>query len=199
LANSGRLDLQRVRAALAPEPPALARVEVPEQWAAVAAVLHEDQKADLHVLLIRRASHPRDPWSGHMALPGGRMVAEDRSLVETAIRETAEELGFDLGRHAELIGRLDAVQAVARGERVDMLIVPFVFAVKERPELLRNEEVEEALWVPLNALRSGELSTHTSYEHRGVQLKLPAFDFGGRIIWGLTHQMLTRLLTLVNG
>ena len=59
--------------------------------AAVALVLRENA-GDPEILLIRRAERKGDPWSGHMAFPGGREDARDESLLETALRETREEL-----------------------------------------------------------------------------------------------------------
>ena len=53
---------------------------------------------DLELLLIKRARDPRDPWSGHMALPGGRRDAADPDLASTAVRETLEETGVELTR-----------------------------------------------------------------------------------------------------
>src|SRR5512138_157863 len=88
---SSRLDRLRERLA--------ARAVLPEdddpalRWAAVAVVLVPSPDA---VLLIRRAERPGDPWSGHMALPGGRRESGDADLVATAIREAAEELGLAL-------------------------------------------------------------------------------------------------------
>src|SRR6185295_3323821 len=70
-----------------------------EPWlgdrAAVAAILRESA-TDLEALLIRRAEREDDPWSGHMAFPGGRRGAADRDIEETARRETLEEIGLDL-------------------------------------------------------------------------------------------------------
>ncbi|MFC1500453.1 NUDIX hydrolase, partial [Candidatus Zixiibacteriota bacterium] len=59
----------------------------------------------LEMLLIKRTERDDDPWSGQMAMPGGRRDAEDDDLCQTAIRETREETAVDLGC-AELIGEL---------------------------------------------------------------------------------------------
>src|SRR5262245_34151321 len=72
--------------------------------AAVAAILLPRDDT-FEILLIRRAERPTDLWSGHMAFPGGRRSPEDRDLLATAVRETEEEVGLDLARHGELVGR----------------------------------------------------------------------------------------------
>ena len=82
----------------------------------------------LDLLLIQRTEHPADPWSGHVAFPGGRADPDDVSLVATAIRETREEVGIDLGG-AEHIGALDEIQAVGRMRAMGLSIAPHVFAI----------------------------------------------------------------------
>ena len=73
--------------------------------AAVSVVVRANRHLDL--LLIKRARSERDPWSGHMALPGGRRDPEDRDLEATASRETLEETGLDLAGVGTPLGRLD--------------------------------------------------------------------------------------------
>lgn len=160
--------------------------------AAVATVLRDSLEGP-EVLLIRRAEHPQDPWSGHMAFPGGREAPEDRDLLATAIRETREELGLDLVHSAQLLGRLDALPAVARGRRVGLTIAPFVFELTEQVALQPNYEVAEWLWAPLSPLLHGTLATTMPYEFEGQRISLPAHDIQGRLVWGLTHRMLETL------
>ncbi len=163
-------------------------------FAAVAAVLR-DSTDGVQVLLIRRSEREGDPWSGHMALPGGRHDPEDRDLLHTAVRETSEELGLELSGH-HLIGPLDDLEAVARGRRVGMVIRPYVFhwSSPGLPALRPNHEVAEALWAPLLPIHRGEVDTHRAYEMGGQTYQLPAWDVRGRIVWGLTHRILSDLL-----
>ena len=162
------------------------------QRAAVAAILR-DCPGGAELLLIRRAAREGDPWSGHMALPGGRQQPEDADIFQTAVRETLEEVGLDLSKEAALIGRLDVIEAVSRMRRVGLTISPFVFAVEGEPELHTNVEVEEVLWTPLAPLFEGTASTSMHYDVDGSTLKLPAWDVRGRIVWGLTYRMLQGL------
>jgi 8-oxo-dGTP pyrophosphatase MutT (NUDIX family) len=163
----------------------------------VAAVLRP-AAGDVEALFIRRAENPRDPWSGHMAFPGGRRDPGDPDLVHTALRETREELGLDLESTARRIGHLDEIEAVARGRRTGMVIRPYVFALEAAEvELRPNYEVAEALWVPLGPLLRGEASTHYRYQRNGLDLLLPAYLCEGHVVWGLTYQMLERLFQAV--
>jgi 8-oxo-dGTP pyrophosphatase MutT (NUDIX family) len=161
-----------------------------DKWAAVAMLLR-DGVAGPEVLFIRRAEHPSDPWSGHMAFPGGRQQAEDGSLLDTAIRETREEVGLDLAEQAEHIGQLDDLQAIARGRPQETVIRPYVFEVHRQSPIRADEkEVAEALWTPLLPLYRGEADTIRPYQWHGSQIDFPAYDVEGRIVWGLTYQML---------
>jgi 8-oxo-dGTP pyrophosphatase MutT (NUDIX family) len=193
-----RIDLGRIRAALARHRGAQLGATHGELRAAVAAVLR-DSGNGTEVLLIRRAARVGDPWSGHMALPGGRQQAEDRDILHTAIRETAEEVGLDLEASADLVGRLDELPAMARGRPAGLIIAPFVFALTSAPELVTNAEVEEALWTPLTPLLRGTLDSSLPYELDGRKLTLPAWDVQGRIVWGLTHRILSTLFEVVRG
>ncbi len=160
------------------------------KWAAVAMLLREGSVGP-EVFFIRRAEHPRDPWSGHMAFPGGRQDAGDATLLDTAVRETLEEVGLDLQREADQIGQLDDLQAIARGKPQETVIRPFVFEVhREHPIRVDETEVAEALWTPLLPLYRGEVDTTRPYQWQGTQIDFPAYDVDGRVVWGLTYQML---------
>ena len=163
----------------------------PGKRAAVAAILRPGPAATgAEILLVRRAEHPNDPWSGHMALPGGRHDATDPDLETTAIRETREEVGLDLTQHGQRLARLPDHPAIARGVRVGLVIAPFVFALRSEAPLVPNEEIAEALWTPLAPLARGEGAGTFAYNHNGTLFDLPYLDVGGRRVWGLTYQML---------
>lgn len=167
--------------------------------AAVALVLREaNNGTGVEILLIRRAERSGDPWSGHMAFPGGREEPGDESLLATAIRETREELSLDLTRAGRVVGRLDDLPAMARGRRVPMTIAPFVFELTSDAELVYDSgEVAEAIWAPIEPLLRGRLQTTFEYDFDGRKVQLPAHDVDGRIVWGLTYRMLENLFALI--
>lgn len=167
--------------------------------AAVAVVLRGPSLARAEVLLVRRAARPGDPWSGDMALPGGRRGPEDRDLAATARRETREEVGLALEPHAALIGRLRQVFTIAPSgaRRVrPMVVSPYVFALAspDVPPLTLSHEVAGTRWVPLAALMDPALRARRPWRLFGVTWPAPAWRLGDDLVWGLTHQMLSHLL-----
>ncbi|MYF74441.1 MAG: CoA pyrophosphatase, partial [Gemmatimonadetes bacterium] len=125
---------QRIAAALSAYQPSI-RSETDKTQAAVAAVFHP-RRDDLYLLFIERATHPTDPWSGHIAFPGGTAEPDDSDLKYTAERETREELGLDLS-NAQYLGRLDDVT----GATLPIQVACFVYAIFEGVEVAPNDEV----------------------------------------------------------
>lgn len=161
-------------------------------WAAVAVILAPLPDS---VLLIRRADRPDDPWSGHMALPGGRRDLEDAELASTAIRETDEEVGLRLGSD-QLLGTLDDV--VPRTPVLPPIAVrPFVFLLPRRPELSLNPEVAAAHWVQLDHLLHPRNYHSVRLEIRGESRDMPAYQLEDAIVWGMTERIITSLLAQI--
>lgn len=160
--------------------------------AAVAVVLRA--QPTLEVLLIKRAQSERDPWSGHMALPGGRRDPDDDDLRMTAVRETAEETGVDLDRHGRSLGRLDIV-APSSPRLPKLTISPFVFGVG--PEVrahVASHEIEQIYWVPVDHLRDPTTHGTVGIPLPGGTRAFPCYEVAGEIVWGLTHRILTQFL-----
>jgi 8-oxo-dGTP pyrophosphatase MutT (NUDIX family) len=144
------------------------------------------------LLLIRRAERAGDPWSGHMALPGGRREPADDDLVTTAIRETAEEVGLRLSR-ADLLGRLDDL--VPRIATLPPVAVrPYVFTLPERPALALNDEVASYRWVYLDLLLHPDTYHTVRIDIRGERRDVPAYRLEEAIVWGMTERILSGFL-----
>jgi len=167
------------------------RLQDADRHAAVAVVAREDA-----LLFIRRAEHPLDPWSGHMAFPGGMVDPGDADPLAAALRETREELGLDLATGGELLGRLSDVKPLSL--RSSLAISPFVFAVAgDGPPLAPNEEVQEAVWIPWELFADSRNRSTFFWSRNGVPVPMPCYDYEGRIVWGLTLRMVDELLSLV--
>lgn len=184
---AGVLTIDAVRQALGSREPEV--LEDPERpRAAVAVVLREAQPHGPEVLLIERARHPLDPWSGHMAFPGGRVDPGDPHPRAAAERETLEEVGLSLAG-AEALGRLDDVEGRHAGRTLRLVISAWVFHAKEPGELRLNHEVETALWVPLATLV--DPVSHVEYPtplggYPGILVGEP----DRHVVWGLTYRFL---------
>jgi len=166
--------------------------------AAVAVVLREPAEAGaavLELLLIKRAEHDGDPWSGHVALPGGREEVDDRSLEDTAVRETFEETGLDLRRDGRILGVLDELHP--RSAPVPVLVRPYVAWVDREPALRLSDEVASAFWVPLTTFTAPGATVESTVEARGQTRRVPSFRHGDYIVWGMTERILRNLVTLV--
>lgn len=156
-------------------------------------------REQLELLLIKRAIHDRDPWSGHVALPGGRRDHSDSDLIETAMRETDEEVGITLPKVGAFVGALDEV-APGTARLPPILIAPFVFAVPTTTAVTINtREVDAAIWVPLAALRDERAASEILIELEGGSRAFPSLTYGEYVIWGLTHRILTQFLEITVG
>lgn len=177
-----------------PEPPLIEATS----RAAVAMIL-KPQEHDLHMLFIHRAHHPQDPWSGHMAFPGGRQDPEDLDLSFTIYRETKEEVGIDLNLHSEFLGRMTELQAMARGRPISMTVAPFIYFaaphVTPEPDPV---EVQDTIWVPLSFMqRQGVERIVSRPTPDGSTMQVPALEYAGKTIWGLTYRMLREFLAII--
>jgi 8-oxo-dGTP pyrophosphatase MutT (NUDIX family) len=170
---------------------------MPARRAAVAAILRPNARSlEAEVLLIRRAERVGDPWSGHMAFPGGHKESDDPDLLATAVRETEEEIGLDLRQH-EYIGQLDELPATIRGMRVGISIAPHVFALRGEASFRPNYEVAEIVWGELGPMARGEVDAVKEWRYDGEVRQAPGFRVGDQIVWGLTHRMLMSLFDLL--
>ncbi|HEY5656698.1 MAG TPA: CoA pyrophosphatase [Myxococcota bacterium] len=154
--------------------------------AAVAMVLREGS-AGPEVLFIERAASEGDPWSGHMAFPGGRVEPVDAHARGAAERETLEEVGLELSG-AERLGRLDDKPGNPTA-RPTLVVSAYVYRVIEAPPLIPNHEVRSAFWFPLFALAEPERRVTRAV--RG--LPFPGILVGEperHVIWGLTYSFL---------
>lgn len=162
-------------------------VEGVDAGAAVALLLNQVGR-DQQLLLVKRAINTSDPWSGDMALPGGRRHSQDGDLWETVVRETLEETGIDL-RSCHLLGALD----IAESHIAPRLgILPLVVLCNETPEIsLKRGELSSYLWVEIERLRRS--TGRVMVRDRDV----PAYVVDGEVVWGLTHRIVESLLRLM--
>ena len=186
--------IDRLAAHLRDHPPTAA--SEPERLrAAVALCVVPDPDA---ILIIQRAAHPDDPWSGHMGLPGGRAESYDTDLVATAIRETEEELGVVLDR-SMLVGALDDVypRSVVTSP---FLVRPYLFALPSRQALRLSDEVAWAEWLPISRLLEPDTYQSVTLTIGDVRRTVQGYVLNPeQLIWGMTERVLTPVLEVLKG
>ena len=146
--------------------------------------------------MIKRAEAEGDPWSGHIACPGGRWEPHDVDLSATAVRETLEETGVDVMRDGRVIGQLDDLSPTSPS-LPPIIIRPFVAIVRDDVEIVTSAEVAQTFWVPV-ALLIARHPWGTEVVHvRGVEMSVAAFQHGVYTVWGLTERVLRQFVGLL--
>jgi len=190
-------DVSRLAVRLARQRGRTLELEGAARYAAIALVLRPSDHGDPELLMIKRAEVERDPWSGHVACPGGRMDPTDRDLEHTAVRETWEETGIDLTRDGRILGTLDDI--TPRTPLLPPLVIrPFVAAVTPEVTIVESPEVAEVFWVPMSAIRETAAWGKGFVPIRGVgEREVDVFRHGQYTVWGLTHRALTQFVDLL--
>ncbi|GAB1344360.1 NUDIX hydrolase [Gemmatimonas sp.] len=163
--------------------------------AAVAAVLRVVEQGP-ELLFIKRAEREGDPWSGHMAFPGGRHEPGDASLQATAYREAFEELALDL-HHGQLLGQLDDL-APRSPVLPPILIRPFVAVVAPDVTFAFSDEVAATFWVPLSVLAHQDTRAEHVMTIDGARARFPGYRVDQHIVWGLTERIVQQMLSLLD-
>lgn len=139
-------------------------------------------------MTVRRAERHGDPWSGQWALPGGRWSAQDSDMLSTVRREVREETGIDIDK----LGPLGWLPERRSRIRPEFRVFTLVLLSGVKPGLRLNDELVDATWVRLDALRSERRVMETQMGPREME----AYVSGDVLIWGLTHSILSDILAL---
>ena len=191
-----RSDIARIAERLRRHTPRAVEAGDDVRRAAVALVLRPHSDDELELLLIKRAEFSGDPWSGHVAFPGGRSEPGDISLEQTAIRETWEETGIDLAREGVMLGVLDDL-APRSPSLPPILVRPYVTLVQPEVAIEPSDEVALAFWVPLATLLHPESTVESTVSARGIEFRVQSFLHDGHVVWGMTERILRQFLGLI--
>lgn len=186
--------------AMAGRPPALVDPGDASRRAAVALLVRLDETREAptpQLLMIKRATFEGDPWSGHIALPGGRREPADPTLERTVVRETWEETAIDLERDGRMLGCLDEL-APRTPVLPPIIITPFVGLVRFDVDIIASPEVAEWFWVDVAALRDPHVSREVVLELATGPRTVMSFQHGAHTIWGLTERILRQFLSLAS-
>lgn len=184
--------LERLQLSLAQRPARRAELDGDPAKAAVLIAFRED-RGEPELLLIRRATRQGDPWSGQIALPGGRWSPHDQTLEDTALRETLEETGLDVSASGRVVGMLDELRP-RTPVLPPIVVTPYVALVVPPERLVLNHEVADAFWVPWPVLADPASTRESEVQARGLTWRAPSFVVQEHVVWGMTERILRGLL-----
>ena len=167
--------------------------DAPLAPAAVLVPLYE-REGEYWVLFTKRTQKV-EHHKGQISFPGGARDEGDRELVDTALRETFEEIGVR-PEDVEILGELDRMGTFTS----NFLITPFVGIIPYPYEFtIARDEIEELVEVPMSALldEKNYREEHQVYEGRTYVASF--FEYKGKVIWGATARILKQFLDLVFG
>ena len=159
------------------------------KYAAVLAVFYPDEQQQTRFVLILRKTY-EGVHSNQVGFPGGRVEEEDKNLMQTALRETEEEVGI-LREQVEVLRELTKLYISPS----NFWVQPYVGVIQQTPVLVPQEdEVEDILEIALEDFLSDSCLTRrtlsTSYAE---EIEVPAFLLNGHVVWGATAMMLSEL------
>ena len=164
----------------------------PRQEAAVATIVTRTPEPE--VLLLKRKANPRDPWSGHYALPGGRRDDHDASLLATCIRETYEECGIRLStRH---LVKQYPVRHAGNALNRPVPVTTYLFELPEQPLVrVQAEEISCHEWLDLDYLGDAANVLRRPMSPRCPEVLFPCIPASAGFIWGFTYETLMLVIT----
>jgi 8-oxo-dGTP pyrophosphatase MutT (NUDIX family) len=169
-------------------------LEIEARRAAVAMILRGSGSA-VEMLMIRRAEHDCDPWSGDLGFPGGKVDFEDHSVQAAAERETLEEIGVVLPQKSHL-GRLSDVS----GAYIPVNVACFVYHLTEPITFELNPEVTHYWWIPLTRFFEPNRHRHVTFTYRNTHRARPVIDLVEPefpFLWGITYRLIEQFFVLL--
>ena len=140
------------------------------------------------ICMIRRALKEGDYWSGHMGFPGGREETHDGTLLQTAIRETQEEIGVEL-LPEQYMGRLSDLH------HPKLQVAAFAFRSESNLEfVLEESEVAEIHWLPLQAFTDPVYRSTRKATYKGKEYDAPVVNVGTADVWGISLRFIEDLI-----
>ncbi len=148
------------------------------------------KQGQYYILFIKRTEKVKK-HKGQVSFPGGVCEEGDKAPVDTALRESAEEIGLMAG-DVELLGELDDEISIS----TNYIISPFVALIPWPYQFKVNgEETEAIIEVPISALIDKDYSRQETPDGKAVTS--PSYHYRGRVIWGATARILTKFLDIL--
>jgi 8-oxo-dGTP pyrophosphatase MutT (NUDIX family) len=143
------------------------------------------------ILLMTERPKNMNHHAGEISFPGGTWNEKDTDLLDTAIRETKEELGVEIKR-SMVIGQLKPVTTLNSG----FTITPFITILDELPTIMPNSEIASVLRMPFFSLLK-TIEDDKDPSHKSI-LEMFTFKFQDHLIWGASARMLKQILVKIS-
>lgn len=167
---------------------AVSHTLVPHERNTAVALIFYAFESGLALCMGQRAPFDGDPWSGDMALPGGKGEPQDATFHDIASRETFEETGLQLDPR-QLAGSLPAQRTHGTSTRRPLLLRPMIYILSSPPPPFRlNHELTAAFWIPVGHLWDRANWVSDVFEWNGRAYA--GIQYQDQIIWGLTLRIL---------
>jgi 8-oxo-dGTP pyrophosphatase MutT (NUDIX family) len=141
-------------------------------------------------ILFTERSHNVEHHKGQISFPGGVVDKRDRSFLETALRESYEEIGL-LSKDVEILGPLDEECTVTS----NFVIHPFAGLIPyPYPFKINRDEVESLIAIPIRSLSAKQ--EHVSLDD--LTYHGTVYEYGGYTIWGATASITENLISIIN-
>lgn len=151
---------------------------------------------DPEFLILKRAIHPDDPWSGHYAFPGGGYECHDQSMLDCAIRETEEECGLILDK--QQLTRKMPVKTAGNYLGKPVSVYPYIFHIDHKPRLrLHAPEVADFVWLSRSYIQDRSNRTEKSFSPRYADRHFPCIIVpaaASGYVWGFTYELLMQVV-----
>lgn len=163
----------------------------PPRLGGVMVLLYPDEQG-IHIPLMKRPEYD-GAHSGQVSFPGGKLENVDTDLIDTALRETHEEIGVPK-EQIEVIGNLSELFIIASNFKV----LPTVGVIREKPNFIPDPiEVADVLPMAINVLNDYSIRSVKEMRFPPYTIFSPYFDVRGEVVWGATAMMLSELAELV--
>ncbi len=145
-----------------------------------------------HYLLLTKRTETVQDHKGEISFPGGAYEKRDGTLLNTALRECAEEIGL-AAEAVELLGELDDTATQTSGYIVSPFVaaIPWLYSFKVDPT-----EVEEIVEVPVSALLNKDYLRQETEVVDGRVVTAYFYHYQGKVIWGATARILNQFLDI---
>ena len=152
-------------------------------------LVKEDDSDEMNILFTKRSSD-LSTHSGEVSFPGGMWEEIDSSLLETALRESNEEIGLK----AENVKNLGRMNYLLSRHKIE--VNPYVGFLKHRQDFVGNFEIAEIFMVPVKFLIDTNNVIYKEFKRNDLRISMPSWVYNGMRIWGLTAMIAADFLNI---